>query len=394
MKFKRIFTIVLDSVGVGELPDAAQYNDLGADTLGHIAEAVNGLNLPHLASLGLGNLHPVLGVEPIEKPLGNYGKLAEASLGKDTMTGHWEMMGLQIDEPFITFTDTGFPDELLNELKERTGFGIVGNKSASGTEIIEEYGEHHMKTNDMIVYTSADSVLQIAAHEETFGLDNLIKACEIAREIMMKPEWKVGRIIARPFIGSKVGEFKRTSNRKDYALKPFAPTVLDTLKNNGLDVIAIGKINDIFDGEGITTYQKTKSNVDGMEKTIEIVKNQDFNGLCFVNLVDFDALWGHRRNPEGYAKELETFDKQLGELLPHLRDDDLLILTSDHGNDPTHHGTDHTREYIFQIVYSPSLHGNNSLEVSSTFASIGATIADNFNVTLPNHGRSYLKDYQ
>lgn len=394
MKFKRIFTIVLDSVGVGELPDAAQYNDLGADTLGHIAEAVNGLNLPHLASLGLGNLHPVLGVEPIEKPLGNYGKLAEASLGKDTMTGHWEMMGLQIDEPFITFTDTGFPDELLNELKERTGFGIVGNKSASGTEIIDEYGEHHMKTNDMIVYTSADSVLQIAAHEETFGLDNLIKACEIAREIMMKPEWKVGRIIARPFIGSKVGEFKRTSNRKDYALKPFAPTVLDTLKNNGLDVIAIGKINDIFDGEGITTYQKTKSNVDGMEKTIEIVKNQDFTGLCFVNLVDFDALWGHRRNPEGYAKELETFDKQLGELLPHLRDDDLLILTSDHGNDPTHHGTDHTREYIFQIVYSPSLHGNNSLEVSSTFASIGATIADIFNVTLPNHGRSYLKDYQ
>jgi phosphopentomutase len=394
MKFKRIFTIVLDSVGVGELPDAAQYNDLGADTLGHIAEAVNGLNLPHLASLGLGNLHPVLGVQPSERPLGNYGKLAEASLGKDTMTGHWEMMGLQIDEPFITFTDTGFPDELLNELKERTGFGIVGNKSASGTEIIDEFGEHHMKTNDMIVYTSADSVLQIAAHEETFGLDNLIKACEIAREIMMKPEWKVGRIIARPFIGSKVGEFKRTSNRKDYALKPFAPTVLDTLKNNGLDVIAIGKINDIFDGEGITTYQKTKSNVDGMEKTIEIVKNKDFTGLCFVNLVDFDALWGHRRNPEGYAKELETFDKQLGELLPHLRDDDLLILTSDHGNDPTHHGTDHTREYIFQIVYSPSLHGNNSLEVSSTFASIGATIADNFKVALPNHGRSYIKDYQ
>ena len=310
------------------------------------------------------------------------------------MTGHWEMMGLLIDEPFITFTETGFPDELLNELKERTGFGIVGNKSASGTEIIDEFGEHHMKTNDMIVYTSADSVLQIAAHEETFGLDNLIKACEIAREIMMKPEWKVGRIIARPFVGSKVGEFKRTSNRKDYALKPFAPTVLDTLKDNGLDVIAIGKINDIFDGEGITSYQKTKSNVDGMAKTIEIVKNKDFTGLCFVNLVDFDALWGHRRNPQGYAKELETFDKQLGELLPHLREDDLLILTSDHGNDPTHHGTDHTREYIFQIVYSPLLRGNQLLEVSSSFSSIGATIADNFNVALPSHGRSYLKDYQ
>ena len=393
MKYKRIFTIVLDSVGVGELPDAAQYNDLGADTLGHIAKAVAGLDLPNLGALGLGNLHQVLGVEPSEKPLANYGKLAESSLGKDTMTGHWEMMGLQIDEPFITFTETGFPDELLNELMKRTGFGIVGNKSASGTEIIDEFGEHHMKTNDMIVYTSADSVLQIAAHEETFGLENLIKACEIAREIMMKPEWKVGRIIARPFIGSKKGEFKRTSNRRDYALKPFALTVLDTLKTNGFDVIAIGKINDIFDGEGITSYQKTNSNVDGMEKTIEIVKNKDFTGLCFVNLVDFDALWGHRRNPQGYAQELETFDKQLGELLPHLREDDLLILTSDHGNDPTHHGTDHTREYIFQIVYSPSLQGNHLLEVSPSFAAIGATIADNFNVTLPNHGRSYLKDY-
>ncbi|MBS3991236.1 MAG: phosphopentomutase [Erysipelothrix sp.] len=394
MKFKRIFTIVLDSVGVGELPDAAAYNDLGADTLGHIADSVNGLNLPHLASLGLGNLHSTQGVDPVSKPLANYGKLAEASLGKDTMTGHWEMMGLLIDEPFITFTDTGFPDELINELKERTGFGVIGNKSASGTEIIDEFGEQHMKTNEMIVYTSADSVLQIAAHEETFGLDNLIKACEIAREIMMKPEWKVGRIIARPFIGSKVGEFKRTSNRKDYALKPFEPTVLDTLKENGLDVIAIGKIVDIFDGEGITSYQKTKSNVDGMEKTIEIVKNKDFTGLCFVNLVDFDALWGHRRNPQGYAQELEVFDKQLGELLPHLKEDDLLILTSDHGNDPTHHGTDHTREYIFQIVYSPSLQGNQLLDVATTFASIGATIADNFGVDLPKHGRSYLKDYQ
>ena len=393
MKYKRMFVIVLDSVGVGELPDAAEYNDLGADTLGHIAEAVQGLNLPNLGTLGLGNLHRVLGVEPSEKPLANYGKLAESSIGKDTMTGHWEMMGLQIDEPFITFTETGFPNELLSELMKRTGFGIVGNKSASGTEIIDEFGEEHMKTNDMIVYTSADSVLQIAAHEETFGLENLFKACEIAREIMMKPEWKVGRIIARPFVGSKKGEFMRTSNRRDYALKPFASTVLDTLKNNGFDVIAIGKINDIFDSEGITSYQKTKSNVDGMEKTIEIVKNKDFLGLCFVNLVDFDALWGHRRNPQGYAQELETFDKQLGELLPHLREDDLLILTSDHGNDPTHHGTDHTREYIFQIVYSPSLKGNHSLEVSPSFASIGATIADNFEVTLPNHGRSYLKDY-
>lgn len=394
MKFKRIFTIVLDSVGVGELPDAKAYNDEGADTLGHIAQAVNGLNLPHLRSLGLGNLHPIKGVEPVDRPKANYGKLMEASLGKDTMTGHWEMMGLHIKEPFITFTETGFPDELIEELKKRTGFGIVGNKSASGTEIIDEFGEHHMLTNDMIVYTSADSVLQIAAHEETFGLDNLIKVCEIARDITMKPEWKLGRVIARPFVGAKVGEFKRTSNRKDYALKPFEPTVLDSLKNAQLDVISIGKIVDIFDQEGITHYQKTKSNVDGMEKTIDIVKNKDFTGLCFVNLVDFDALWGHRRNPKGYAEELETFDKQLGELLPHLKADDLLILTSDHGNDPTHHGTDHTREYIFQIVYSPSLNGNNQLEIADTFASIGATIADNFEVQLPKHGRSYLKDYQ
>lgn len=394
MKFKRVFTIVLDSVGVGELPDAHDYNDQGSDTLGNIAKAVNGLHLPHLESLGLGNLHPVLGVNPVEKPLANYGKLNEASMGKDTMTGHWEMMGLHINEPFITFTETGFPDELIKELKEKTGYNIVGNKSASGTEIIDEYGEHHMQTKDMIVYTSADSVLQIAAHEETFGLDELIRVCEVAREITMKPEWKLGRVIARPFVGSKVGEFKRTSNRKDYALKPFEPTVLNTLKDHHFDVISIGKIVDIFDGEGITEYQKTKSNVDGMEKTIELVKNRDFTGLCFVNLVDFDALWGHRRNPQGYAHELEIFDKQLGELLPHLRDDDLLILTSDHGNDPTHHGTDHTREYIFQLVYSPSLQGNHRLETAHTFASIGASIADNFGVQLPRHGRSYLKDYK
>lgn len=394
MKFKRVFTIVLDSVGVGELPDAHDYNDQGSDTLGNIAKAVNGLHLPRLESLGLGNLHPVLGVNPVEKPLANYGKLNEASMGKDTMTGHWEMMGLHINEPFITFTETGFPDELIKELKEKTGYNIVGNKSASGTEIIDEYGEHHMQTKDMIVYTSADSVLQIAAHEETFGLDELIRVCEVAREITMKPEWKLGRVIARPFVGSKVGEFKRTSNRKDYALKPFEPTVLNTLKDHHFDVISIGKIVDIFDGEGITEYQKTKSNVDGMEKTIELVKNRDFTGLCFVNLVDFDALWGHRRNPQGYAHELEIFDKQLGELLPHLRDDDLLILTSDHGNDPTHHGTDHTREYIFQLVYSPSLQGNHRLETAHTFASIGASIADNFGVQLPRHGRSYLKDYK
>lgn len=394
MKFKRVFTIVLDSVGVGELPDAAEYGDLGSDTLGNIAKTVKQLNLPNLTQLGLGNLHPESGLAILAHPLGNYGKLAEASRGKDTMTGHWEMMGLRIMDPFITFTETGFPEELIAELKAKTGYNIVGNKSASGTEIIDEFGEHHIATGDMIVYTSADSVLQIAASEETFGLDELIRVCEIAREITMKPEWKLGRVIARPFVGKRVGEFKRTANRKDYALKPFEPTVLNTLKDHNLEVISVGKIADIFDGEGITTSIKTKSNFDGMEKTIELVKNHDFTGLCFVNLVDFDALWGHRRNPEGYAQELEIFDKQLGELLPHLRADDLLILTSDHGNDPTHHGTDHTREYIFQIAYSPSLQGNNRLETASTFAAIGATIADNFNVPLPSHGRSYLNDYK
>lgn len=394
MKFKRVFTIVLDSVGVGELPDAVEYGDIGADTLGNIAKAVGHLNLPHLTKLGLGNLHPQSGLEVVEKPLANFGKLAEASRGKDTMTGHWEMMGLRINDPFITFTETGFPSALIDELKAKTGYNIVGNISASGTEIIDAFGEHHIATNDMIVYTSADSVLQIAASEETFGLDELIRVCEVAREITMKPEWKLGRVIARPFVGKQVGEFKRTSNRKDYALKPFEPTVLNTLKDHDFDVISVGKIADIFDGEGITTSIKTKSNVDGMEKTIDLVKNRDFTGLCFVNLVDFDALWGHRRNPQGYAEELETFDKQLGELLPHLKADDLLILTSDHGNDPTHHGTDHTREYIFQLVYSPSLQGNHNLETANTFAAIGATIADNFEVPLPNHGRSYLADFK
>lgn len=293
MNYQRIFTIVMDSVGAGAMPDAANYGDTGADTLGHIGKAVGGLKLPNLQRLGLGNLHSIEGVAPIQSPLGYYGKMREISVGKDTMTGHWEIMGLKVDEPFITFTDTGFPDELIDELKRRTGHGIVGNKAASGTEILDELGEYHLKTGEMIVYTSGDSVLQIAAHEETFGLQELYRCCEIARELTMKPEWRVGRVIARPFLGNKAGEFKRTSNRHDYALKPFAPTVLNRLKDKGLAVISVGKINDIFDGEGITAAHKTKSNEDGMLKTIDIAKS-DFRGLCFVNLVDFDALWGHR----------------------------------------------------------------------------------------------------
>ena len=375
-KYKRIFTIVIDSLGAGAMPDAAEYGDAGTDTLGHISESVDSLVIPNLQKLGMANLHPLKQVEAVAKPLAHYGKLREASTGKDTMTGHWEMMGLHITKPFKTFTDTGFPPELIAELEKRTGHKVIGNKAASGTAILDELAGH------MIVYTSADSVLQICGNEETFGLEELYRCCEIAREITMKDEWKVGRIIARPYVGKKKGEFKRTSNRHDYALKPYGRTALNALKDKGYDVISVGKIADIFDGEGITEANKSKSSVHGMEQTIEIAQ-RDFTGLCFVNLVDFDALWGHRRNPEGYAQELEKFDVKLGELLPLLREDDLLIITADHGNDPTYTGTDHTREKVPFIAYSPSMKENGQLPESDTFAIIGATIADNFGVDMP-----------
>lgn len=381
-KYKRIFTIVIDSLGAGAMPDAAEYGDAGTDTLGHISESVDSFVIPNLQKLGMANLHPLKQVEAVEKPLAHYGKLREASTGKDTMTGHWEMMGLHITKPFKTFTDTGFPPELIAELEKRTGHKVIGNKAASGTAILDELAEEEIATGHMIVYTSADSVLQICGNEETFGLEELYRCCEIAREITMKDEWKVGRIIARPYVGKKKGEFKRTSNRHDYALKPYGRTALNALKDKGYDVISVGKIADIFDGEGITESNKSKSSVHGMEQTIEIA-HRDFNGLCFVNLVDFDALWGHRRNPEGYAQELEKFDVKLGELLPLLREDDLLIITADHGNDPTHTGTDHTREKVPFIAYSPSMKENGQLPESDTFAVIGATIADNFGVDMP-----------
>lgn len=381
-KYKRIFTIVIDSLGAGAMPDAAEYGDAGTDTLGHISESVDSFVIPNLQKLGMANLHPLKQVEAVEKPLAHYGKLREASTGKDTMTGHWEMMGLHITKPFKTFTDTGFPPELIAELEKRTGHKVIGNKAASGTAILDELAEEEIATGHMIVYTSADSVLQICGNEETFGLEELYRCCEIAREITMKDEWKVGRIIARPYVGKKKGEFKRTSNRHDYALKPYGRTALNVLKDKGYDVISVGKIADIFDGEGITESNKSKSSVHGMEQTIEIAQ-RDFTGLCFVNLVDFDALWGHRRNPEGYAQELEKFDVKLGELLPLLREDDLLIITADHGNDPTHTGTDHTREKVPFIAYSPSMKENGQLPESDTFAVIGATIADNFGVDMP-----------
>ena len=381
-KYKRIFTIVVDSLGVGALPDAAEYGDVGTDTLGHISQYRDVFHIPNLQKLGMANLHPLKQVEAVEKPLGYYTYLYEASKGKDTMTGHWEMMGLHITTPFKTFTETGFPKELLDELSARTGRVIIGNKSASGTEILDELAEEEIATGHMIVYTSADSVLQICGNEETFGLDELYRCCEIAREITMKDEWKVGRIIARPYVGKKKGEFKRTANRHDYALKPYGPTALNALKDAGYDVISVGKIFDIFDGEGLTESNKSKSSVHGMEQTIEIAK-REFNGLCYVNLVDFDALWGHRRDAEGYAQEIEKFDVKLGELLAELKEDDLLIITADHGNDPTHTGTDHTREREPFIAYSPSMEGYGKLENTDSFAVIGATIAENFGVKMP-----------
>lgn len=383
-KYKRIFTIVVDSLGIGAMEDSEKFGDVGVDTLGHIAESVETFNIPNLQKLGMANLHPMKNVSPVEKPLGYFMEMNETSVGKDTMTGHWEMMGLNIDKPFKTFTDIGFPKELIEELEKRTGHKVIGNKSASGTEILDELAEEEIATGNMIVYTSADSVLQICGNEETFGLDELYRCCEIARELTMKDEWKVGRIIARPYVGKKKGEFKRTSNRHDYALKPYGRTALNALKDSNFDVISVGKINDIFDTEGITEAYKSKSSVHGMEQTIEIAE-KDFTGLCYVNLVDFDALWGHRRDPKGYAEELEKFDVKLGELLEKLNDDDLLIITADHGNDPTYTGTDHTRERVPFIAYSPSMKGYGKLERAKTFAVIGATIADNFDVKMPEN---------
>lgn len=388
-KYKRVFLIVMDSVGIGEAPDAEKYNDKGADTLGHIAEHRNGLNMPNMAKLGLSNIREIKGIPIAGTPLAYYTKMQEASAGKDTMTGHWELMGLYIDTPFQVFPD-GFPQELVAELEKRTGRKVIGNKPASGTDIIEELGKEHMETGALIVYTSADSVLQIAAHEEIIPLEELYNICKIARELTRSGKYMVGRIIARPFIGTP-GNFQRTSNRHDYALKPFGRTVMNELKDSGYDVIAIGKISDIYDNEGVTKSLRTKSNMDGMDKLIETLK-MDFVGLSFLNLVDFDALFGHRRDPQGYGHALEEFDVRLAEVLGLLREEDLLIITADHGNDPVHHGTDHTREYVPLLVYSPSMAGGKQLPVRSTFADVGATIAENFKVTMPKHGTSFLAE--
>ncbi len=380
-KYKRVFIVVIDSLGIGSMPDADSFGDNGADTLWHIAETA-GLRIPNLRRLGLANLRPLKGLPPCESPLGYRMVLEEASNGKDTMTGHWEMMGLHITTPFKTFTDTGFPPELISELEQLTGRKIIGNKSASGTEILEELGQEEVEKGHLIVYTSADSVLQICGNEETMGLDALYRYCEMARELTLREEWRVGRVIARPYVGRRPGEFKRTSNRHDYALKPYGKTCLDALKAAGLDVISVGKIFDIFDGEGLTQSNRSKSSVHGMEQTIELL-GENFTGLCFVNLVDFDALWGHRRDPCGYAAELERFDEKLGQALPLLKEDDLLMITADHGNDPTFRGTDHTRERVPLLMYSPGMTGGGPLETEKCFAVIGATVSDNFSVAMP-----------
>jgi len=392
-RYKRIFVVVLDSLGIGAMPDAQKFGDIGVDTFGHILERMGTLEIPNLKKLGFLNLHTAGKMEGAENPIGRYMRLGEASNGKDTMTGHWEMMGIKTEMPFQTFTDTGFPPELIAELEKQCGKRVIGNKSASGTAIIEELGEEEINTGAMIVYTSADSVLQICGNEETFDLENLYRCCKIAREITMKDEWRVGRVIARPYVGKKKGEFKRTSNRHDYALKPSNPTVLNALKDAGFAVIGVGKINDIFCGEGITETHRSESSVHGMEQTIEICK-KDFHGLCFVNLVDFDALWGHRRNVEGYGKEIEKFDKNLGVLLEELKEDDLLVLTADHGNDPTYSGTDHTREYVPFVAYAKKMEHGGMLENKDTFAVIGATVADNFGIDMPEGtiGKSILEE--
>ncbi|CAM3963937.1 phosphopentomutase [Lederbergia lenta] len=387
--FKRIHLIVLDSVGIGEAPDAEAFGDSGADTLGHIAEKMNGLNMPNMGKLGLSHIKEIKGIKKAEKPLAYYTKMQEASRGKDTMTGHWELMGLITSHPFKVFPN-GFPELLITQLERASGRTVIGNVPASGTEIIDRLGEDHMKTGALIVYTSADSVLQIAAHEDIVPIEELYQICEQARELTMVDEYKVGRVIARPFIGEP-GDFKRTANRHDYALKPFSNTVMNELKDSDLDVIAIGKIHDIYDGEGITDAVRTTSNMDGMDKWIDVL-DREFTGMSFINLVDFDALYGHRRDPEGYGKALEEFDERLPEVMEKMQKDDLLIITADHGNDPIHHGTDHTREFVPLLVYSPSFSSGGELPLRKTFADVGATIADNFNVKWQGAGVSFLEN--
>ncbi len=385
--FKRVHLVVLDSVGIGEAPDAEKFGDVGSHTLGHIAEKA-GLTVPHMEELGLGTIEPLKGVEAIADHRGYATKLEEISVGKDTMTGHWEIMGLNIETPFRVFPE-GFPKELLAKISEFSGRGIVCNLPYSGTQVLDDYGEHQMKTGDLIVYTSADPVLQIAAHEEVIPLEELYRICQYVRDITKEDPYMIGRIIARPYLGEP-GNFKRTANRHDYALDPFGHTVLDSLKEAGKDVIAVGKINDIFNGQGITEFVRTASNMDGVDKLIEVMK-QDFTGLSFTNLVDFDALFGHRRDVVGYGQAIDEFDARLPEIYEVMAEDDLLLITADHGNDPTFPGTDHTREYVPLLAYSKKMTSHGHLP-QGFYADISATIAENFGVPATENGNSFLAD--
>ena len=385
----RVVWIVIDSVGIGALPDSEKFGDSGVNTIGNIVNQCKDIKIPNLRKLGIANIDGTNFMEKDECPIGAFGKCDELSQGKDTTTGHWEMTGVLVETPFKTF-ENGFPKEIIDEFELRTGRKVVGNKPASGTAILDEFGEHQIKTGDVIVYTSADSVFQIAANEEVIPLEELYKMCEIAREIMMGDN-AVARVIARPFIGNKTGEFTRTSNRRDYSLNPFEPTVLDNIKEANLDVIGVGKIEDIFNGQGITEAIHTKDNMHGVDETIKYI-NKDNNGLIFTNLVDFDSKFGHRRNVEGYKEALEEFDARIPEIINAMKDEDILIINADHGNDPTYKGTDHTREYIPVLVYGKNIKENTNLGIRKSFADIGATVADLLNVKMPKNGQSFKSE--
>ena len=387
--FKRVFLIVCDSLGVGELEDAIKYSDMGSNTLGHIYEAYEKrglkLEIPNLEKMGFSN---ILDEKSTNKPTCFYQKLKEVSAGKDTLTGHFEIMGVKVDEPYITFTK--FPDELIKKIEDLSGYKVISNEVASGTEIINRLGEYHLKNKGLIVYTSSDSVLQIAAHEEVIPVEELYSICSKVREITMEEKYRVARIIARPFLGDKRGNFYRTPNRHDYALNPPKKTGLDYLKESGYDVISIGKIVDIFNKNGITEYYKSKSSLEGMEQTYEML-DKDFKGICFTNLVDFDSSYGHRRDPIGYGDLLMKFDTFIKRFMDKMSDDDLLMITADHGNDPTFSGTDHTREYIPLLVYFNNCKAKK-LSNNDTFANIGKTILDNFDVKNDLIGNSFLSE--
>ena len=375
-KINRAILIVLDSVGIGELPDAADFGDVGSNTLGNIVKKCGGISLPNLSKLGLGKIEGINYLPVPEQVYGSYARMAEVSNGKDTITGHWELAGLQLKKPFPTYPD-GFPQEVLDEFTRLTGRGVLGNCAASGTEIIKQYGEEHMRTGKLIVYTSADSVFQIAAHEDIVPIDELYKICQIARD-MLKDEHMVGRVIARPFVGEP-GNFTRTSNRRDYSAAPASDTILDKLSQKGLDVIAVGKIEDIFSKKGITKADHTKSNMHGVDMTIDFMKQQN-KGLIFTNLVDFDMLFGHRNNAQGYKDALEEFDKRLPEIMDAMKEDDVLIITADHGCDPTTESTDHSREYVPLIIYGKSIKSDVNLGTRVTFADVASTLAEMFGV--------------